>query len=53
MYEFEPEEYEAWYDTPLGRTSDRIEKELVFSLSDAKDWGRVLDVGCGTGAYSV
>lgn len=53
MNEWEPKEYDAWYDTPIGRASDRIEKELIFSLADAKNWGRVLDVGCGTGAYSI
>ncbi len=53
MNEWEPKEYDAWYDTPLGRMSDGLEKELIFSLADAKNWGRVLDVGCGTGAYSV
>lgn len=48
-----PEEYDAWYETPLGRLSDRLEKELVFSLMDVKPGETALDVGCGTGNYTI
>jgi ubiquinone/menaquinone biosynthesis C-methylase UbiE len=48
-----PEEYDTWYETPLGSLSDRLEKELVFSLIGIKHGDAVLDVGCGTGNYTI
>src|SRR3990170_1883280 len=48
-----PEEYDAWYETPLGALSDKLEKELVFSLFEIKLGDAVLDVGCGTGNYTI
>lgn len=50
---WDPKEYDAWYETPLGSLSDRLEKELVFSLLDVRDREKVLDVGCGTGNYTI
>lgn len=51
MTKFSPQEYDAWYDTPLGSLCDRLEKEAVFALFKPK--GFVLDVGCGTGNYTL
>lgn len=51
MTKFFPEEYDAWYGTPLGSLCDRLEKEAVFALFKPK--GLVLDVGCGTGNYTL
>lgn len=48
-----PKEYDAWYETPLGILSDRLEKELVFSLIEIKHGEAALDVGCGTGNYTI
>lgn len=48
-----PEEYDAWYKTSLGALSDKLEKELVFSLIEIKHGDAVLDVGCGTGNYTI
>ncbi len=53
MVNWSPETYDAWYETPLGRLSDRLEKDLVFSLADVKQGQRALDVGCGTGIFSI
>lgn len=50
---WDPKEYDAWYETPLGKLSDRLEKELVFSLFEIKHGDAVLDVGCGTGNYTI
>ncbi|MEK6726019.1 MAG: class I SAM-dependent methyltransferase [Deltaproteobacteria bacterium] len=50
---WDPKEYDVWYEIPLGNLSDRLEKELVFSLIDVKLGEAVLDAGCGTGNYSI
>ncbi|MDD2665723.1 MAG: class I SAM-dependent methyltransferase [Methanocellales archaeon] len=46
-------EYDAWYQTPLGAYANRLEKELIFELAEQKPGEIVLDVGCGTGNYSI
>ncbi|MBI5643562.1 MAG: class I SAM-dependent methyltransferase [Deltaproteobacteria bacterium] len=53
MPTWDPQKYEAWYGTPLGKASDRLERELIFSMAGIKKGERVLDVGCGTGIYSI
>ncbi len=44
--------YDGWYRTGIGRYVDRTEKWLVFSMLRTKS-GRALDLGCGTGNYTV
>lgn len=51
MVRFSPQDYDAWYETPLGSLCDRLEKEAIFSLFKPK--GLVLDIGCGTGNYTL
>lgn len=56
MTKFSPKEYDAWYKTPLGSLCNRLEKEAVFTLfgDRFKICPRlVLDVGCGTGNYTL
>lgn len=53
MKQWEPKDYDAWYETPLGRISDRLEKDLIFSLASVKQGEKALDAGCGTGVYSI
>ena len=53
MAAWDPQKYDAWYETPLGKASDRFEKELVLSMAGAREGDRVLDAGCGTGIYSI
>ncbi len=50
---WKPQKYDAWYATPLGKTSDRLEKALLFSMVGVKQGEGVLDAGCGTGIYSI
>lgn len=51
MSRFSPQDYDAWYETPLGSLCDRLEKEAVLTF--LKPEGLVLDMGCGTGNYTL
>lgn len=46
-------EYDRWYETKMGSYVDKVETELAFKLLKVKQGMRVLDVGCGTGNYSM
>ncbi|MCR4287053.1 MAG: class I SAM-dependent methyltransferase [Deltaproteobacteria bacterium] len=50
---WDPQRYDAWYETPLGKTSDRLERELIFSTAEVREGEKALDAGCGTGTYSI
>jgi len=45
--------YDSWYQTALGRLADRLEKEACLSLLPDLGGQRVLEVGCGTGNFSL
>jgi ubiquinone/menaquinone biosynthesis C-methylase UbiE len=45
--------YDRWYTTPLGRLIDEVEKEAIFALIPQVQGRRVLEVGCGTGNFSL
>jgi ubiquinone/menaquinone biosynthesis C-methylase UbiE len=46
------ERYDAWYQTPIGRLTDQLEKEAVFGLIQPAG-GRAADLSCGTGNYAL
>lgn len=56
LYDFGPlaSSYDKWYETPLGRASDAVQRAAVSRLLPAPQaeisW--LLDVGCGTGHWS-
>jgi len=45
--------YDAWYERPFGSHADRLEKNLISKLLPEVDRKLILDVGCGTGKYSI
>lgn len=45
--------YAKWRATPLGATTERIEREVVLELAGPLAGRRVLDVGCGDGTYAI
>lgn len=49
----DPQTYATWRRTLLGSITEELEQRLVFDLAGPLAGRRVLDVGCGDGAYSV
>ena len=48
-----PETYARWRASDIGATTERLERDLVMELAgDVSDY-KVLDVGCGDGAFAV
>jgi len=45
--------YDQWYETPAGRLVDAIEKDLVLAAAAPRAGEIALDLGCGTGNYSL
>ncbi|HCC56199.1 MAG TPA: class I SAM-dependent methyltransferase [Solibacterales bacterium] len=48
-----PEAYARWRESELGARTESLEKEAVFTLAGNLAGLRVLDVGCGDGAYPI
>jgi radical SAM protein with 4Fe4S-binding SPASM domain len=46
-------EYDEWFTTPLGRRYDSAAKKRIFSKINVKPGNKVLEVGCGTGNYTL
>lgn len=47
------ETYDNWYTTPFGAYADELERTLVFRHVGPVQGRTALDVGCGTGLYSI
>ena len=45
--------YDRWYATPLGRLADSVETAAIFGLMPEVRGRRLLEVGCGTGNFSL
>ena len=45
--------YDSWFDLPLGRTVDALEKDLLYKLASLRVEERALDVGTGTGHFAI
>lgn len=46
-------DYDAWYTQKKGSFVDEVETNLAFKLIEIKKGMKILDVGCGTGNFSV
>lgn len=49
----DPDSYREWRSTPLGAITEAAEQALVFRLAGPLTGLRVLDAGCGDGAYAM
>jgi len=45
--------YDNWYKSSLGEFVDGVERKVVMDLTKPQKNEKVLDVGCGTGIYSL
>ncbi|ROL58221.1 class I SAM-dependent methyltransferase [Bacteroidetes/Chlorobi group bacterium Naka2016] len=53
IFDLESQNYDSWYETKLGHFVDQIETQAVFDLLTPEENMKILDVGCGTGNYSI
>ena len=45
--------YDSWFDLPLGRIVDELEKNLLYRLAEPRLGEQALDVGTGTGHFAA
>jgi len=48
-----PETYVRWRESALGTLTEQLEQRAIFSLAGDPSGLRVLDIGCGDGAYAI
>ena len=48
-----PEKYDQWFDTPIGMLVREYESRLLLEMARPGQGERVLDVGCGTGIFTL
>lgn len=53
IFDKEAKNYDIWYTTPLGKFVDELETQAIMELLQPKPGERILDVGCGTGNYTI
>ncbi len=53
LFDSKADTYDSWYMTPLGSYEDELENALIFKHTGNVQGKTVLDVGCGTGLYSI
>ena len=48
-----PEKYDRWFETPIGALVKKYENELLLDLLQPRPEEVILDVGCGTGVFTL
>jgi ubiquinone/menaquinone biosynthesis C-methylase UbiE len=48
-----PEKYDQWFETPIGALVKQYENELLLDLLQPRRGEIILDVGCGTGIFTL
>lgn len=53
IFDKEAKNYDQWYSTKFGDFVDKVETECAFNLFNGDKVKKILDVGCGTGNFSI
>ncbi|MFT9847002.1 class I SAM-dependent methyltransferase [Aneurinibacillus sp. REN35] len=53
LFDHSAETYDEWCATPLGSFVDAVEKQIMMEALKPKPGEKALDIGCGTGIYSL
>jgi len=53
IFDYWPEQYDRWFETPIGRLTKDCEGKLIFSLLRPGLEELILDAGCGTGVFTA
>ena len=48
-----PEKYDQWFETPIGALVKKYENQLLLDLLQPQPEELILDVGCGTGVFTL
>ncbi|MBI9066112.1 MAG: class I SAM-dependent methyltransferase [Salinivirgaceae bacterium] len=53
IYDIESLSYDDWYQKPIGKFIDKLQTKLIFDALKPNSEMKILDVGCGTGNFSI
>lgn len=48
-----PKKYDRWFETPIGALVKKYENQLLLDLLQPQPQELILDVGCGTGVFTL
>jgi len=52
IFDYWPEKYDQWFQTPIGRLVEGYEGQLILSMLKPSSGEFILDAGCGTGVFT-